>query len=78
MSFLTTSLLLKNAVMGKLSTERALMFVRPTFCVDAVLTLCAALQSVWASDLEIKNPTAVMVACAVCRPHHCGMWGHFG
>lgn len=35
-----------------------------------------SLQSAWAADLKIKkNCTAVVLACAVCCPYHCGRWG---
>lgn len=57
--------------MGKLSTEQALMFLRPASYVDAVLALCEALQSAWAADLKIKNYTELVLLYAVCCVYHC-------
>lgn len=41
--------------MGKLSTEQALMFLRPACYVDAALSLCEALLNAWDADWKPKN-----------------------
>lgn len=55
LSFLTTSLLLENAVMGKLCSEQTLTFLRSSSCLDAVLALCETLQAAWAAVWETKS-----------------------
>lgn len=58
--------------MGKLSTEQALIFLRPASYLDAALTLCEALRSACAADWKkAKNYTAAVFFYAVWCIHHC-------